>query len=1121
MERKDQVFDVCIVCALAEEARAFLRLVEDRCHASWSHHITERSGYDCRLTTIPNARGEPLRLQVSWLSRYGSQEMVLHLTHVLEEAQPRLVLMTGICAGDRRHVHLGDLIVAERTFTADSGKFTVGEQGQVVHQHDTITYLLQEQILRFVPLFERWKDLVGQLARPRSKRHQRDWLLQRLLAEATASVTALPLSELEEQAPDWRRIVHELQQGEKPVLLPSLVLRNRALIERLSYGLDPFPFLDPPQAQCHIRPLASTTAVRSDNPFHDIQIPVRGAIAVDMEGAAFGRVMQQLPDVGWLIVKGVSDYADQDKDDSYHAYAATASAMYALCFLEDYVTHERFPSRERNVLVQRAVPTGVWNVPYLRNPHFTGREEVLDRLHQQLFPTAQQELTVTRRAALTQPQAIKGLGGIGKTQIAVEYAYRSLEQEHYTHTLWVNAASEEALLTSFVALAELLPDDFAAKNETDQDKLVAAIKRWLEQCQERWLLIFDNADEVSLVQRYLPTRGPGSILLTTRADAIGSLATPIEVETMGFVEGAELLLRRAQRFEKANDEDFNEAGNIVVALDYFPLALDQAGAYIDETKCRFADYLSAYQDHRKDLLARRGTQVTNYPDSVATTWSLSFKRVEQKSPAAAELLHLCAFLSPDRIPEELIKNGASHWTASLQQAASDSFTFNEMIEELLKFSLVKRLVEDQMLSIHRLVQAVQIDMMEPGMQRQWAERVVLAVNGMFPDAYDDVATWPQCLRFLEQAQACDTLIQQHILDLNEAADLLNRTGGYMYLHALYAIVEPLFQRALAIREKVLYPGHPDLATSLSDLAILYWTQSKYEQAEPLFQRAISISEKVLGSDHLDLAKRLNGLGILYVDQGKYEQAEPLFQRALAISEKALGPDHLDLAKRFNNFALLCLERGRYEQAELLFRRAVTIGEKVLDPDHPDLSIWLHNLALAYLRQGKYEQAEPLSQRAITIGEKMFGSDHPDLAFMLLNLATVYLCQGKYEQAEPLYQRSLQIREQRLGLEHPQVAYSLNGMAKLYVEQGKYEQAELLFRRAITIGEKTLGPDHPNLADWLNNLADLYYKQNKYEQARPLYQQGLAILEQKLGLEHPDTLTVRENYASLLQAMERK
>jgi hypothetical protein len=480
-----------------------------------------------------------------------------------------------------------------------------------------------------------------------------------------------------------------------------------------------------------------------------------------MEAATFYVALHDFPLMHGLVVKGVSDYGNRTKTDRYRDYARRASAVYLLHFIQEYVTLKTMPRRDTPPSEGRAGPSGVWNVPYRRNPHFTGRDELLNQLDQHLSQEAHDGSTTTRRAALTQPQAIKGLGGIGKTQIAVEYAYRAREQGLYTHTLWVNAASEEAIMTSFVTLAELIPS-FPAKKEINQRKLVAAIKLWLEQCEQLWLLIFDNADDLALVGEYLPRQGLGSIVFTTRADAFGSLATSIEVETMSFIEGTHLLLRRAQRFEHASDEQINEAGNIVVALDHFPLALDQAGAYIEETKCRLGDYLEAYQNHRKELLARRGAQATNYPNSVATTWSLSFERVEQANPAAAELLRLCAYLSPDRIPEELIKDGAAHWTPLLQQAASDRFTFNQMVEELLKFSLVKRLVEEQMLSLHRLVQAVQIDTMEPEVQRQWARRVVLAVNEVFPHYSKDLATWSQCLRYLEQAQACDMLIQKHM-----------------------------------------------------------------------------------------------------------------------------------------------------------------------------------------------------------------------------------------------------------------------------------------------------------------------------------------------------------------------
>lgn len=245
-----------------------------------------------------------------------------------------------------------------------------------------------------------------------------------------------------------------------------------------------------------------------------------------------------------------------------------------------------FPSR-----VETTSPSSrICNIPFARNPLFTGREDLLHQLHQKLTSDTTSDATTATVAALTQPQALKGLGGIGKTQMAVEYAYRY--QESYPYILWVNAATLEALIASFVAIAELLPS-FPAKDEQDQNKVVESIKRCLEQSEIRWLLILDNADDVALVRPFLPKSGNGSILITTRAHAVGSIAASLEVEKMSLMEGTCLLLRRVyglaphfsaiEVLEYASVEDTNEAGNVVAALDYLPLALDQAGAYIEET----------------------------------------------------------------------------------------------------------------------------------------------------------------------------------------------------------------------------------------------------------------------------------------------------------------------------------------------------------------------------------------------------------------------------------------------------------------------------------------------------------------------------------------------------------
>jgi len=269
-------FDVCIICALAEEAEALLKVLTPHGMAPLREQISSRNrAY--HYTTIRNNQGEPLSIQVSWLPSYGSIETAIHLNTLLEDFRPRFAAMTGICAGDKRKVALGDIIVAERAFFADSGKIITGSQGQSVHEYDTYTSHAAHDVLQFARMFRSWEQAVAMLQRPHLE-HQRD----------------------------------------------------------------------PQLPQCHFASMASCSAVRGDNPFDEIQFPVRGTIAIDMEGAAFYRAVEDFPGTRSLLVKGVSDYADNTKNNTYHKYASLVSATYILYFIREYVTTHTMPRLHRD-----------------------------------------------------------------------------------------------------------------------------------------------------------------------------------------------------------------------------------------------------------------------------------------------------------------------------------------------------------------------------------------------------------------------------------------------------------------------------------------------------------------------------------------------------------------------------------------------------------------------------------------------------------------------------------------------------------------------------------------------------------------------------------------------------
>ena len=749
------------------------------------------------------------------------------------------------------------------------------------------------------------------------------------------------------------------------------------------------------------------------------------------------------------------------------------------------------------------IRTPRWNVPYRRNGFFTGREEELGQLRA-AFSTS------THATASSQPQAISGLGGIGKTQLAVEYAYRY--REDYSAILWAGAESADLLASDFSRIAALL--ELPEGRAQEQRTMVNAVLRWFD-THQGWLLILDNANDLEIARPFIPSSGNGHVLLTTRASSTGTLAERFELETIPVEEAVLFLLRRSKYLqEKASLESISQsmhsqARAIVEAVGALPLALDQAGAYIEENRVSLSNYLQLYTGRRRQLLRERGQDAAGHPEPVATTWSLSFERIKQANPAAAELLSLFALLHPDRIPESLLIAGASQLGLVLRSVVQEEVTFNQAIRELLKYSLIKRNPEEKSLVIHQLVQAVIWESMEGHERKHWREQTVAVLNAVFPEVTQEV--WDVCERLVPHVLTCAKAVpaEQSTLEL---AALLRKTAVYFFARAHYRQAELLYQRTLHIREQALGSEHELVATPLNGLAELYREQGQYEQAETLYRRALSIWEQALGPEHPQIASPLNGLAILYHEQGRYEQAEPLYQRAIHILEQTLGLEHPKVAYPLTHLAILYKDQGRYEQAEPLHQRALSLREQALGPEHPEVAYSLTNLAVLYQEQGQYEQAEPLYWRALHIREQALGLEHPQVAYPLTNLAELYRERGQDEQAEPLYRRALSIWERTLGPEHPDVAYPLNGLAHLAQNQGRDEQARQLYQRALTIRQRHRGAQHPETAESLHDLAHFYEVHGQSEQALTLYQQALAIREQQLGSQHPRTVDTRTHIA---------
>lgn len=493
------------------------------------------------------------------------------------------------------------------------------------------------------------------------------------------------------------------------------------------------------------------------------------------------------------------------------------------------------PSTSRTTL------PSVWNIPYPRNPFFLGRDDLVEKLRN--------HLQAGQTTALTQPQAISGLGGIGKTQIALEYAYRY--RQEYQVVWWALAESRDTLIASMTELAVSLR--LLESEAQEQDRVVTAVKTWL-QGHRGWLLILDNADDLALLPAFLPPTDGGHVLLTTRAWDMQRVALRVEVERLSTEVGAAFLLRRAGRLpldaslEQADPDERVLACQIVEHMGGLPLALDQAGAYLNATGMSLKNYLPVYQQHRRTLHQRRGSHAPDHPEPVATTWHLAVERIHQQDQAAGELLQLCAFLAADAIPEEMLIQGAAQLGPVLAPVVADAFHLGEAIAVLRRYSLIQRHPHSQTLALHRLVQAVIADELDAAARTQWRARVTHLLLANLPAVeFAYWSAWENLLGHILIAFAW----REEESPVPGGARLFRLTGWYLSERARYQEAKSLLEQAVEDEQHEHGEEHPDTAYALHALASLYQNQGKYELAEPLYQRALRIKDQALGAEQLE------------------------------------------------------------------------------------------------------------------------------------------------------------------------------------------------------------------------------------------------------------------------------
>jgi tetratricopeptide (TPR) repeat protein len=592
----------------------------------------------------------------------------------------------------------------------------------------------------------------------------------------------------------------------------------------------------------------------------------------------------------------------------------------------------------------------IWNVPYDRNRNFTGREELLSGLWQR-FKSGEPGAEI---------QAITGLGGVGKTQVALEYSYR--RGASYTFVWWVRAEEPATLMADYGSLAEA-----RGFGERGWRINVDLVRQWLQR-NPGWLLVFDNARGPSEVLVYLPQGGAGHVLITSRNQMWRGVAGLHEIKGLARVESVAFLQKRTGETDEAS------ASKLAEALGDLPLALEQAGAYMEATKKDPRSYLKLYQSHRERLLQQRDPSA-KYPATVATTWELSFEELSRSSPPGAELINLCAFLAPDDIPRKLLSDSVQHLPGSLGDALADPLEFDQALAALRRYSFVE--VDGDSLSIHRLVQAVARDRMPENTRRAWAEAAVRVVEDAFPFGSADPKAWSEHSWLLLHALAATAHAAELGVAATETADILGQMSLYLRGGASPTDAKILSERALAIVEAVQGLNPYVVAAFINNLGNVLEDLGELVGARAHYERALGIMESAKGQKHPVVATLLNNLGGVSKALGDLAKAREQFEQALAIAELVSGPDPAEAASIASNLGGVLRALGDYEGALALYQRALATAKAAYGSRHRNVASILRSLGDVLRDLGDEAGARMHLEFALKVLTDCMGRDHPD------------------------------------------------------------------------------------------------------------------------------------------------
>ncbi|KAJ5765679.1 kinesin [Penicillium odoratum] len=798
------------------------------------------------------------------------------------------------------------------------------------------------------------------------------------------------------------------------------------------------------------------------------------------------------------------------------------------------------------------------SIPFSRNTQFIADQFILDQLHEKLSVPGS-------KAALV------GMGGVGKSQLALEYCYQILDRSPDTRVFWVCASNTARLEQSYRDLADFLRIPHRSQPDTNIFQLV---QNWIQDWKQNWVLILDDIMNGDILRTSPPAANEdgtndeynalksifrsfesrdirGTILMTTRNREISrsiDKCNTIQVNTMS--EPLALALLENLLLESAFMQ--NEAKMLIRAAGYHPLTIVHVARCIISRYSLFeaTRFLEILQEHQRNSLSH---EVDSPPTGFRSAIRISFDNLQDTCPASMNLLFLMSFFDPNGFTKSLLKRSSNE----VDRNADD--TFESDFYMLKKNSLVVIGKNRQTFFIHELLQhEIKIRLEEHGQIEQWRKQFVINLSREFPTIGLDTGNRKKCQSLFPHLKAAMAQLPNSSSEesLLEWAELLQKGAQYATVIGGTLDMKEMARKAMEVRERLL--GQDDQKTmdscmtlirayilerelkraenlaesliprstralgaenrtsltAMDYLALIKWHQGHWQEAEVLNLKVLGIRKERFGPEHLDTVTSMNNLGLTYWNQGRWQEAESLQSRILEVRRQSLGPNNPDTLTSMNNLATTYWNQGRWRDAEILGKEVLDARVDLLGPQHPDTLTSMNNLALVYRDQGRLVDAEALSVQVLESYVNLQGRGHQNTLGSMENLASNYRNQGRWTEAQALQTEVLKAREKLFGHNHPDTLTSLTNLATTYWNEGRFEDAERLQKRALQTSQNLFGREHPDVLSRMSDLALTYQSQVRMAEAEELLLRVLKSQKAQLGQEHPDTLHCMRKLASI-------